>query len=125
MASATTRRLVLSAGRPAYRYEICANQTTVNATTTFEGTYYLTADGTPEPRTRRINPDYGGVAGRALLDFRLRPGAAAIDRGVALPNLNDGFAGKVTSAHSKPVSRCPSTARTVRPQVTQITQTHS
>ena len=28
------------------------------------------------------------------LDFRLRPGAAAIDRGVALPNINDGFAGK-------------------------------
>jgi hypothetical protein len=28
------------------------------------------------------------------LDFRLKPGAAAIDRGVALPNINDGFAGK-------------------------------
>ena len=28
------------------------------------------------------------------LDFRLRPGSAAIDRGVALPNVNDGFAGK-------------------------------
>ena len=27
-------------------------------------------------------------------DFRLKPGAAAIDRGVALPNINDGFAGK-------------------------------
>jgi hypothetical protein len=27
-------------------------------------------------------------------DFRLRPGAAAIDRGMALPNVNDGFAGK-------------------------------
>ena len=29
----------------------------------------------------------------ADLDFRLRPGAAAVDRGVALPNVNDGFAG--------------------------------
>jgi hypothetical protein len=27
-------------------------------------------------------------------DFRLRPGSAAIDRGVAIPNVNDGFAGK-------------------------------
>jgi hypothetical protein len=26
-------------------------------------------------------------------DFRLKPGAAAIDRGIALPNVNDGFAG--------------------------------
>ena len=28
------------------------------------------------------------------LDFRLRPGSAAIDRGVALPNITDGFTGK-------------------------------
>ena len=28
------------------------------------------------------------------LDFRLRPGAAAIDRGVVIPNVNDGFAGR-------------------------------
>jgi hypothetical protein len=28
------------------------------------------------------------------LDFRLKPGAAAIDRGIALPSINDGFAGK-------------------------------
>jgi hypothetical protein len=28
------------------------------------------------------------------LDFRLRQGAAAIDRGLALPNINDGFTGK-------------------------------
>jgi hypothetical protein len=26
-------------------------------------------------------------------DFRLKPGAAAVDRGVALPNVTDGFAG--------------------------------
>jgi len=26
-------------------------------------------------------------------DFRLRPDSAAVDRGVALPNVNDGFAG--------------------------------
>ncbi len=30
----------------------------------------------------------------ADLDFRLRPGSAAIDRGVPLPTVNDGFAGK-------------------------------
>lgn len=40
--------LLMHAGTYAYRYEIYANQTTVNATTTFEGTYYLTADGTAE-----------------------------------------------------------------------------
>jgi len=28
------------------------------------------------------------------LDFRLKPGAVAIDRGVALPNINDGFTGQ-------------------------------
>jgi hypothetical protein len=28
------------------------------------------------------------------LDFRLRPGSAAIDRGLALSNINDGFTGK-------------------------------
>jgi hypothetical protein len=28
------------------------------------------------------------------LDFRLRPGAVAVDRGVSLPNINDGFNGK-------------------------------
>jgi hypothetical protein len=27
-------------------------------------------------------------------DFRLKPGAAAIDRGVVIPNINDGFTGK-------------------------------
>jgi hypothetical protein len=40
--------ILVHAGTYAYRYELYANQTTINATTTFEGTYYLTADGTPE-----------------------------------------------------------------------------
>jgi hypothetical protein len=40
--------ILVHAGTYAYRYEIYANQTTINATTTFEGTYYLTADGTAE-----------------------------------------------------------------------------
>jgi hypothetical protein len=40
--------VLVHAGLYAYHYEFYANQTTVNATTTFEGTYYLTADGTPE-----------------------------------------------------------------------------
>ncbi len=40
--------ILMHAGTYAYHYEYYANQTTINATTTFEGTYYLTADGTPE-----------------------------------------------------------------------------
>ena len=40
--------ILMHAGTYAYQYEYYANQTTINATTTFEGTYYLTADGTPE-----------------------------------------------------------------------------
>jgi hypothetical protein len=34
------------------------------------------------------------VHSHAGLDFGLKPGAAAIDRGVVLPNVNDGFRGK-------------------------------
>ena len=37
--------ILVHAGTYAYHYEFYANQTTVNATTTFEGTYYLTAQG--------------------------------------------------------------------------------
>jgi hypothetical protein len=40
--------VLVHAGTYAYHYEFYANQTTINATTTFEGTYYLTADGTPD-----------------------------------------------------------------------------
>jgi hypothetical protein len=40
--------VLVHAGTYAYHYEFYANQTTINATTTFEGTYYLTADGTAE-----------------------------------------------------------------------------
>ena len=40
--------ILVHAGTYAYHYELYANQTTINATTTFEGTYYLTADGTAE-----------------------------------------------------------------------------
>ena len=40
--------ILVHAGTYAYHYEFYGNQTTVNATTTFEGTYYLTAHGTPE-----------------------------------------------------------------------------
>ena len=40
--------ILVHAGTYAYHWEQYANQTTINATTTFEGTYYLTADGTPE-----------------------------------------------------------------------------
>jgi hypothetical protein len=40
--------ILVHAGTYAYHYEFYANNTQVNATTTFEGTYYLTADGTAE-----------------------------------------------------------------------------
>jgi hypothetical protein len=40
--------ILMHAGMYAYHYEYYANQTTINATTTFEGTYYLTGKGTPE-----------------------------------------------------------------------------
>jgi hypothetical protein len=40
--------ILVHAGTYAYHWEFYGNQTTVNATTTFEGTYYLTAKGTPE-----------------------------------------------------------------------------
>ncbi len=40
--------ILVHAGLYAYHYEFYANNTQINATTTFEGTYYLTADGTAE-----------------------------------------------------------------------------
>lgn len=40
--------ILVHAGTYAYHYEFYGNNTQVNATTTFEGTYYLTADGTAE-----------------------------------------------------------------------------
>lgn len=40
--------ILVHAGTYAYFYEFYANNTRYNATTTFEGTYYLTADGTAE-----------------------------------------------------------------------------
>jgi hypothetical protein len=40
--------VLVHAGIYAYHYEFYGNNTQVNATTTFEGTYYLTADGTAE-----------------------------------------------------------------------------
>jgi hypothetical protein len=40
--------ILVHAGTYAYHYEFYANNTQINATTTFEGTYYLTADGTPD-----------------------------------------------------------------------------
>ena len=40
--------ILVHAGTYAYHYEFYANDTAINATTTFEGTYYLTADGTPD-----------------------------------------------------------------------------
>jgi hypothetical protein len=40
--------ILVHAGTYAYHYEFYGNQTTVNATTTFEGTYYLSGKGTAD-----------------------------------------------------------------------------
>lgn len=40
--------VLMHGGTYAYFYEFYANNTSINATTTFEGTYYLTGDGTAE-----------------------------------------------------------------------------
>jgi hypothetical protein len=42
----------------------------------------------PDPATRHA------VYYSADFDFRLKPGARAVDAGVALPNINDGFTGR-------------------------------
>jgi hypothetical protein len=39
------------------------------------------------------------------LDFRLKPGATAVDRGIALPNVNDGFTGKAPDLGALEVGR--------------------
>ena len=38
-------------------------------------------------------------------DFRLRPGSAAVDRGVALPNVTDGFTGQAPDLGALEVGR--------------------
>jgi hypothetical protein len=39
------------------------------------------------------------------IDFRLKPGSAAVDRGVALPNINDGFTGRAPDLGALEVGR--------------------
>jgi hypothetical protein len=41
------------------------------------------------------------------LDFRLKPGSAAIDRGVVLPNVTDGFAGKAPDLGALEAGQAP------------------
>jgi hypothetical protein len=41
------------------------------------------------------------------VDFRLKPGAAAVDRGVALPNITDGFAGRAPDLGALEVGQRP------------------
>src|SRR5439155_12074733 len=41
------------------------------------------------------------------LDFRLKPGSAAIDRGVILPNITDGFAGQAPDLGALEVGQTP------------------
>jgi hypothetical protein len=38
-------------------------------------------------------------------DFRLKPGSAAVDRGIALPNVNDGFTGQAPDLGAWEVGR--------------------
>ena len=40
-------------------------------------------------------------------DFRLKPDSAAVDRGVALPNVNDGFGGKAPDLGALEVGQAP------------------
>src|SRR5258705_6632659 len=41
------------------------------------------------------------------LDFRLKPGSAAVDRGVTLPNITDGFAGQAPDLGALEVGQAP------------------
>jgi hypothetical protein len=41
------------------------------------------------------------------LDFRLRPGSAAIDKGVVIPNVNDGFAGSAPDLGALEAGQAP------------------
>ena len=38
-------------------------------------------------------------------DFRLKPGSAAVDRGIALPNVTDGFTGRAPDLGALEVGR--------------------
>jgi hypothetical protein len=40
-------------------------------------------------------------------DFRLKPGSAAVDKGVVLPNVTDGFAGKAPDLGALEVGQVP------------------
>jgi hypothetical protein len=39
------------------------------------------------------------------VDFRLRPGSAAVDRGIAVPNVTDGFTGQAPDLGALEVGR--------------------
>ena len=41
------------------------------------------------------------------LDFRLKPGSAAVDRGMVLPNVTDGFAGQAPDLGALEVGQAP------------------
>ena len=40
-------------------------------------------------------------------DFRLKPGSAAVDKGVVLPNITDGFAGKAPDLGALELGQAP------------------
>jgi hypothetical protein len=43
------------------------------------------------------------------LDFRLKPGSAAVDRGTVLPNITDGFAGRAPDLGALELGTAPPT----------------
>ena len=45
-------------------------------------------------------------------DFRLKPGSAAVDKGTALPNVTEGFAGRAPDLGALEVGAAPSPLRT-------------
>ena len=53
-----------------------------------------TSSSTCRNSTRRTCSRVQRLYKAADLDFRLKPGSAAVDRGVALPNITDGFTGQ-------------------------------
>ena len=46
------------------------------------------------PKLDAQGPDVQKVYRAEDMDFRLKPGSAAVDRGVALPTITDGFSGR-------------------------------
>ena len=59
------------------------------------------------PKLDAQGPDVQKVYRAEDLDFRLKPGSAAVDRGVALPTITDGFSGKAPDLGALEVGASP------------------